>query len=170
MTKIAGLNIWLEDGSEKIEGFKQCVADLLENEQVKRMNIFYQHCNTTRLQHCINVSYYSYRICKVLGLDFVSAARAGIMHDLFLYDWREKHTKLSHTMQHPKAALKNARKITMVNHIEADAIACHMFPLCAFPKFKESYIVSLADKYCAMIEVATALKKRICFRKYKKGS
>jgi len=165
MTKIAGVNVWLEDNSTKMEEFNCCVADLLSNEYVKQLDKFSQHCNTSRLQHCINVSYYSYRICKILGLDYVSAARAGILHDLFLYDWRERHTKLSHTIQHPKAALENARKITAVNNIEADAISRHMFPLCAFPKFKESYVVSLADKYCTALEIIAAFKKRITKRR-----
>jgi len=161
MTKIIGLNLWLEDDNAKIEHFKECVADLLENNTVKQLDGFEQHCRTSRLQHCINVSYYSYRICKALRFDFVSAARAGILHDLFLYDWRESCTKLEHTRQHPQAALKNAMEITEVNEIEADAISHHMFPLCAFPKFKESYVVSLADKYCASMEVVASFKNFI---------
>jgi len=161
MTKIIGLNVWLEDDSDKSAAFKECVADLLENDLVKQLDMFKQHCNTSRLQHCINVSYYSYRICKMLRLDFVSAARAGILHDLFLYDWRETCTKLIHTKEHPKEALKNAMEITNINHVEADAIVRHMFPFCAFPKFKESYVVSIADKYCATVEVVTAFKNYI---------
>jgi uncharacterized protein len=144
-----------------MEDFRECITDLLDSEQVQRLDSFKQHFNTSRFHHSINVAYYSYRICKALrflGFDYVSAARAGVLHDLFLYDWRERHTKLKHTMYHPKNALENARGITEVNNIEADAILKHMFPLCTFPKFKESYIVSLADKYCTVGEIMAAGK------------
>jgi len=29
-------------------------------------------------------------ICKKYNLDYASAARAGMVHDLFLYDWRKR--------------------------------------------------------------------------------
>ena len=41
-----------------------------------------------------------------------------------------------------------------LNEIEKDAIVNHMWPLSeAFPKYKESYILSWVDKYCAVVEV-----------------
>jgi uncharacterized protein len=165
MTKIIGLNLYLEDDkNNKLENFKHCILDLLNNDYVKQLDNFKQHINTSRLQHSINVAYYSYRFCRLLrffGFDHVSAARAGLMHDLYLYDWNKIHTKTQHTIKHPQAALQNARQITDVNHIEADAIAKHMFPLCAPPKYKESYIVSIADKYCTIGEVISAVWKKM---------
>src|SRR5690625_7878174 len=64
----------------------------------------------------------------------------------------------SHNSAHPKIALKNARKITEINDLEKDIILKHMF-LCTikggFPRYKESFIVTLVDKYCAISEVST---------------
>lgn len=139
--------------------FKDCVEDLLELDEVKKLDEFSQHCNTSRLQHSINVSYYSYLISKVLHFDYRSAARAGLLHDLFWYDWRTEKQEEMHAFYHPKEALKNAKKVTALNKKEEDAIKKHMWPLCAgVPRYKESYIVTLADKYCATIEIADQLK------------
>lgn len=134
--------------------FSDCVDDLLELEEVQKLEDYYQHCNTSRLQHSLNVAYYSYLMSKILHFDYRSAARAGMLHDLFWYDWRtEKHEQL-HAFHHPKEALRNARKITTLNKVEEDAIIKHMWPLSnGIPKYKESIIVTLADKYCATVEI-----------------
>lgn len=44
---------------------------------------------TSRFQHSLNVSYYSFIICRKFGLDAYSAARAGLLHDLYYYDWKQ---------------------------------------------------------------------------------
>lgn len=134
--------------------FYDCVADLLELDDVKALSNYSQHINTNRLQHSINVSYYSYLIAKLLHCDFRSAARAGLLHDLFLYDWRETESEESHAFAHPKVALENAMRNVELNEIEKDAIVSHMWPLAKYPpKYKESFIVSMADKYCCTGEV-----------------
>jgi len=139
--------------------FNECVEDLLELEYVQKLEEFTQHCNTSRFQHSINVSYYSYLLCKLFGLDYRSAARAGLLHDLFLYDWRmEKQPEGNHAQAHPQVALRNAKKNVELNEVEADAIIKHMWPVTInLPKYKESYIVSLADKYCAVSEIFSSL-------------
>lgn len=146
--------------------YSDCVDDLLELEEVKLLNNYFQHCNTSRLQHSINVSYYSYLMCKILHFDFRSAARAGLLHDLFWYDWRTEKQEELHAFYHPKAALKNAKKITNLNKIEEDAIIKHMWPLSyGFPRYKESVIVTIADKYCATVEIldqaSNSLRKKV---------
>jgi len=135
--------------------FYECVGDLLTNDIVMELDSFSQHKGTSRLQHSINVAYYSFLTCYKLGLDYKSAARAGILHDLFLYDWREENNSArEHISAHPKAALENAKKITDLNRVEEDAILRHMWPMTIIPpRFKESQIVSLVDKLCACAEV-----------------
>ena len=137
--------------------YLSCVCDLLENDKVQKLDNFYQHCNTSRLQHSLNVSYYSFLICKRFGWDYRSAARAGLLHDMFFYDWRKKsalRTK-NHASWHPHVALDNAKKITNINKIEKDAILKHMWPTTAFPPlYKESYVVNFVDKISAVLEVA----------------
>lgn len=61
--------------------------------------------------HSVLVSRISWRICRALGLDERAAARGGLLHDLYLYNWREKstHPGVRHGTEHPAIALANAR-------------------------------------------------------------
>jgi uncharacterized protein len=143
--------------------YKKCIGDLLQNEIVCSMKKFIQHNNVTCLEHSICVSYYSFFICKRLGLDYRSAARGGLLHDFFLYDWHiTKPVKGLHGFTHPNTALENANKYFYLNEIEKDIIEKHMWPLTAkLPKYKESFIVSFVDKYCALMEILKINSKAV---------
>lgn len=136
------------------EEYVDCVRELLQNQVVLSMDEFIQHRYVTTLEHCINVSLRSYAICKRLSLDYRSAARGGILHDLFLYDWHtDKPYKGMHAFSHPLIALENACECFQLNDIERDIIRYHMWPLSkGFPKYKETFVVSCVDKYCATME------------------
>lgn len=56
--------------------FYSIIEDLISNSTVREMINFNQHADTTCFDHCINVSFYSYLICKKFGLDYISVARA----------------------------------------------------------------------------------------------
>jgi uncharacterized protein len=135
--------------------FEDCISDLIQNEAVQSMETFKQHNETTCLEHSIAVSYRSYLLCKKIGLDYRSAARGGLLHDFFLYDWHiQKPKNRFHAFTHPETALKNADEKFLLNEKEKDIIENHMWPLTVrLPKSRESYIVSLVDKYCAMMEL-----------------
>ena len=70
--------------------FEQIIEDIINNQTVQKMKNYNQHYDTSCYEHCKNVAYISYKICKKLKLDYKSAARAGMLHDLFLYDWRKR--------------------------------------------------------------------------------
>ncbi len=133
------------------------VRDLINNELVIKMKDYIQHGNTTCYQHCVNVSYYSYIISKRLKLDYLSAARAGLLHDFFLYDWHNLNEKVPlfkmHGFTHPQKALDNAKKHFELNEKEEDIILKHMWPLTVkLPKYKESLIIIIVDKVCCISE------------------
>ena len=47
----------------------------------------------------------------------------------------------------------NAKKYFNINEIEKDMILKHMFPLTLkFPKYKETFVIILVDKWCTMKE------------------
>lgn len=119
------------------------------------MKKYIQHSDITCFEHSIHVSYKSYLICRHLGLDDRSAARGGLLHDFFLYDWHNTKPRSGlHGFTHPRAALDNANKRFMLNEIEKDIIEKHMWPLTpSLPKYKESYIIVLVDKYCSFMEI-----------------
>lgn len=144
---------------EKDQEYMSIVGDLLKDKDLLKLDNITHHRYTTRLVHSLFVSYVSYKITKARGLDYVSTARAGLLHDFFLEE-REEIELLgmgSHNSAHPKIALKNAEKLTEINELEKDIILKHMF-LCTIkskvPLYKESFIVSMVDKYCAISEVS----------------
>lgn len=152
----------------KDEEYYSLVSDILEHKEVLKMKDFIQHGQTNCYEHCLNVSYYSYLICKKLGLDAKSAARGGMLHDLFLYDWHLQDSSnvplfKKHAFSHPYIALKNAKKYFNLNRKEKDIIVKHMWPVTIIlPKYKESYIITLVDKICCVAEtVYTAIPQKI---------
>ena len=148
--------------------FDFIIQDLTSNETVQKMKFYKQHYDTSCFEHCYNVAYYSYLICKKCHLDYISASRAGMLHDLFLYDWRlrENGRKGFHAFTHPKTALTNASKIFDLNAKEVDIILKHMWPVTFFhfPKYFESYVITFVDKYCAIQESVKAYKSKKIYR------
>ena len=139
--------------SNEIDQFRHCIEDLLQSKDVLSMNQYIQHNSVTCLEHCIHVSYISYRICKALRLDYRSAARGGLLHDLFLYDWHNHNQEGWHGFRHAKIALENATRLFLLNEIEKDIIEKHMWPLNRkMPRFSETAVVVFVDKYCAVKE------------------
>ena len=167
MLKAIGSKINLKDlNNKRAREFNKCVKDIITNPDFLKLNNFSQHIKTSRLQHSINVAYYSFLVCKFLKLDYKSAARAGLLHDFYLYDWRkEKQPEGYHAKAHAIIALRNAKKITRLNKIEENSILRHMWPLTLVPPiYPESIIVSLMDKYCALFEVIINLTKKFIGR------
>lgn len=138
--------------------FYECIKDIISHPVVLQMKNFYQHCDTDCYDHCLNVAYNNFRICRHLGLDARSAARGGMLHDLFLYDWRQHRRKTGdrlHAITHPIAAYKNARKYFKLNKIEKEVITKHMWPVSVIPpRYAETYVICLTDKYCGSREIA----------------
>lgn len=159
---------WLKDGDYlKDKRYLECVYDILNSQPFAKMNEFIQHGKTTTLEHCLSVSYVSYKICKNYNLDYISAARAGLLHDLFLYDWHT-HCKETgnhfHGFTHPRVALYNASKYYKLNGIEKDIILKHMWPLTVIPpKTMEGFVVMYVDKYCGFVETVNRFKGKFVF-------
>lgn len=148
--------------------FIYIIKDLLENETVKQMNNYRQHYETSCFDHCLIASYYCYLYCKKLNLDYISCSRAAMLHDLFLYDWRKKQNnrKGLHAFTHPKTAYENASKLFNLNDKEADIILKHMWPVTiSLPKYRESYILTFVDKYCALNESYVGIYNKFCQKK-----
>lgn len=160
-----------ESLTKDIEEFNMIIYNLANHPTVQKMKLYRQHYDTNCFDHCYNVAFYSYLICKKLNLDYISVSRAGMLHDLFLYDWRKKQPehKRFHGFRHPRIALNNASKLFDLNEKEKDIILKHMWPITIIPpKYIEGYIITLTDKYCALEEsynhYFNYFKKRKLFR------
>lgn len=151
-------NDWRQDSE-----YVALVSDLLAKPEVQKLADYTQHHHSNRLDHSISVSYESYLIAKKHHLNVRATARAGLLHDLFYYDWRTTKFNLgSHAFIHPRVALRNAEKLTELSPMEKDIILKHMWgATAALPKYRESVIVSLVDDKQAMVEFFSPVEKRV---------
>lgn len=124
----------------------------------QKMKEYMQHGSVTTYEHSIAVAFYSMKLALKLNLkiDYHSLIRGALLHDYFQYDWHDRSVRPKcHGFKHPFIALKNAELEYSLNKKEKDIILKHMFPLTLIPPlFKESYIVSIVDKYCSSKETA----------------
>ena len=68
---------------KKDDNYMNIVGNILDNEEFNQIKGI-EHHGTTRFEHSVRVSYYSYKISKLLHLDYVETARAGLLHDLLV--------------------------------------------------------------------------------------
>lgn len=134
---------------------------IILSSKAQEMKQFIQHGDTSVFNHCIAVakysllfSYFLERTLKI-NIDKDSLVRGALLHDYFLYDWHVKGAAEGlHGFTHPGVAMRNADRDFGLNDVEKDIIKKHMFPLTPFPPMhRESFIVSLADKWCALAEI-----------------
>ncbi len=137
------------------------VSDLLATPQVQSMRELPHHPGVNCFEHSIFVSYVAFRLARRWGLDYRACARAGLLHDLYLYCWNDRAAHPGNQcLDHPVFALRNAQAITSLSDKEKNIILAHMWPLAVhLPRSPEAWTVSLADKICATVEVFQIWKR-----------
>lgn len=146
----------------KIKEFNDMICDLLQIDEVQLLKTFSQHMNTTRFQHSVNVAYYTFLLCRKFHLNTEEATRAALLHDLFLYDWRENKEEGWHPSTHPKKALENSKRLVEVTPLMEDCIVKHMWPMTLkAPRYKEGWVITGMDKYCATLECIQQSSRKI---------
>ncbi len=168
--KVTGFKTSIQDSDSSIASeFMELAKDILNNAMFRELATCEHHVDISRQQHCINVAYIAFAAAKRLGLDSRSVLRAGLMHDLFFYNYKESGLGLKHSYVHPVQALKNASELGELNEKEREIIKYHMWPVCnGSPRHLETYLISLVDKYCATMEVTDYMLRylRILYRRY----
>lgn len=142
--------------------FYKYIYKIKKYKYIKQMlKLYKQHGITSVFKHSRNVAYRSYILAKKLEkryniqFDYDDLIIGAYLHDLYLYDWHEKSNNHKlHGFTHPKVASKNARELCNINTKEQQIIESHMWPLTItkIPKSKEAVIVSMVDKYSAVLE------------------
>ena len=146
------------------EMYREIVDEILGNEKIKQLKNFSQHGDISRYDHSINVSYIGYLIAKRFNWDYISIARAGMLHDFFLYDWHKENPNIfslrkSHAINHGKVALKNAEESFKLSKKEKEMIKKHMWPITIIPpRYAMTYFIGIVDKYCAIMELVVTIK------------
>jgi len=136
------------------DDFLEIISDILCNEEFLKLKE-YRHHSGDRLQHSLNVAYYSFVLAKKMHLDYRKVTRAALLHDFFLVDNASvgKKKRLKTLIEHPKYALNNSTKYFELSDMEKNIIVSHMFPLSFYlPKYKESVLVDLVDDFVALRE------------------
>ncbi len=158
------------------------VKPVLNNEEFLKRKFFLHHKTQSLYEHSLLVSVISYKLAVRFHGDRRNCALAGLLHDFYTRAWlysrglekldekyrynfignNGKHSFFKkHGFTHPLSAVNNSLEYFpwLVNKRIINAIATHMFPLSLFtsykiPKYKESFIVSLADKIVTFRKLA----------------
>lgn len=140
--------------------FQRIVKPILENcnfEDTKKI----VHHGITRYEHSMRVAYYSYKITKILGLNYKEVTEAALLHDFFLDEVKDKN-QVAKLRQHPSYALENAKKYFDLSDKQEDIILTHMFPVTFTPpKYLESWIVDMVDDAAAIYELGTTTRREL---------
>lgn len=131
--------------------FLEIIQPILEidefNDTKKRI-----HHGITRFDHSMNVAYITYIVCKNMNLNYKEATFAALLHDFFNSEVANENG-YKRLIDHPKVALKNSSKYFKLTDLQKDIISKHMFPVTIIPpKYKESLLVCLIDKYSSINE------------------
>jgi len=148
---------FVESRSPREEEFRRFVREIAVHPEFLRTKEFLHH-DSSIFRHALRVSFQSYRLGKFLHLDARAMARGGLLHDFFLYDWRnhdlpELAREKFHGLEHPRIALENTSKHFTTTALERDIIVKHMWPLTWLPpRHLESFLVGCVDKLVALRE------------------
>lgn len=145
----------------KKEKIRYYGKDILDSKSIQIQKQCLQHGKRTVFEHSLAVALMCLTINEFLHLKLNERRliRGALLHDYFLYDWhvKDKSHRL-HGFRHPYFALENARKEYELDPVLEDMIVKHMFPLIPIPpKYRESWVLCIADKICAAKE--TILRK-----------
>lgn len=146
---------------EEDRDYLDCVEDILVHPVFCSMEQYIQHGETTCREHCIQVSYRAYLLCRKHGWDWRAAARGGLLHDLFLYDWHAPVKERGHRFHgftHPGTAAENAEKYFSISPKERQIIRRHMWPLTVVPPTSMAGMaVMWEDKVCGLAETCARI-------------
>ena len=132
------------------DSFLDCIGPLLDTPEVQSMRALRHHPTTS----CYGTRSLWPTPPSVWPGGGISTT--GLLHDLYLYDSHDRSAYEGlQCFAHPKAALRNADALVgNLSQKEANSIISHMWPLARYmPKYREAYVVNLADKFCATAEV-----------------
>ena len=134
--------------------YLEIVNEILNHEEFNKLKNS-KHHGINRYDHCVRVSYWSYKFTKKLHMDYKSIARAGLLHDFFLINNQELKffPRVKVLITHPKLALENSKKYFDVNKLEENIIITHMFPInLRVPTRLASWIVDTIDNIASIYE------------------
>jgi uncharacterized protein len=141
-------------------------SDIIGSDGFRISRMHRHHYHTNVADHSINVAEYSVKFGGALRragirVNTEELVRGALLHDYFLYNLYDKRDGLyPHKIRmlrgifHPGDAYRMASKYFQVTDKEKDIIIHHMWPLTIIPPMcREAWIVTAADKFCAIREL-----------------
>ncbi len=145
--------------------FFEVLEPYINHEIVQKMKNEYAHNKQiSRFEHSLYVAYIAFLICKKLKLNASSAAIGGLLHDVGIkYGLSSAKDKLLDFFCHPKQSENLLLEHFDISDMERNIINTHMWPVTITkpPKYAESFMVNIADKYCASVEFLGVYKANI---------
>ena len=133
------------------EEFENIVSPILEIDEFNQLK-YITHHGITRYDHSMRVAYMSYKVSKMLRLNYKEVTEAALLHDFFLNEVSHEN-RMERLRRHPEYALKNASRYVELSDMQKDIIRTHMFPVTFVPpKYLESWIVDAVDDVAALYE------------------
>ena len=150
----------------KFNDWFNIVKKILLNQEFQKRRLFKHHTKSV-WDHCIEVSFKSYKCALKFNADARVCAIAGMLHDFYPYAWQyseelENYDKRyldrlnrkepffkNHGFTHAREAYENYLKYfkELDDKRISNCILRHMYPLNIIPpKYKEAWIVTLIDK------------------------
>lgn len=135
--------------------------------EIQTMKMFSQHKTSNTFEHVCHVARMCHKLeqkLRLKNIDQDALIRGAVLHDFYLYDFRQHPIgAYAHGTTHASTALENAEQLFDLNDTEKDIIYSHMWPLnlSRIPRTKEAWIVSIADKICAVEEMYLARIRRL---------
>jgi uncharacterized protein len=153
---------------------RRYAGDILESESFQHSKEFVQHGSFSVWKHSMNVAKVSLQISQMLPFQFSEKelVRGALLHDYFQYDWHKRRVGMKelrkfhqmHGFIHPEIAAQNAKRDFRIGKLENEIIRKHMWPLTIteLPMCREAWVVTMADKYCSLLETMHMLKGDLC--------
>ncbi len=141
------------------------IPRIMADRRVQGMRGYVHHGSVSTLEHCERVARFCYRFNRRLHLhaDETALLTGAMLHDFYLYDWHQSSGAVRHWhgFRHAELARRNAVECFGVSPLVQDIIGSHMWPLnlTKLPRSREAWIVTLADKCCAVKESLFMRKK-----------
>ena len=134
-------------------------ADILRSEEFKTTFGQRHHKHMNVGDHTLSVAAVAVRLCLLRNITddatLKNVVTAALCHDLGIMGRSEKFSNnIQCYIRHPSDSVKAYRRITGEDDRRViDSINSHMFPLKpVMPRYKESWIITSADKISAMRE------------------
>lgn len=148
-------------------------GDILNAESFQKSRKYVQHGTFSVWRHSLNVAETSIKLSHALPFRFSEKelVRGALLHDYFQYDWHKKRVGIReirefykmHGFTHPAIAAQNARRDFGIGKLEYEIIRKHMWPLTIRPPMcREAWVVTVADKYCSLLETFHFMRGDLC--------